>query len=363
MNKASKIQQSESGLFNHNKLNPIKRKGNKCVFSEKCKKYVTKHLFDFLYLHELSEICSANIFLYNCYQDFEIPNWKYEMLNIIDFFHLEINNKQEEIDDSFKKCIEKHILYSMEDHPGNYIRIDKEGFNIISQVYYDADMQKQLDKLKDGKKYNSLEEFNYDSLNMLEFEEEINEINTLILKTPWQVVYCHKAYKPGNIIFLQEKSTLKFGFSFNHVIKGNYKLYLHQSILNMKNAKLHIQIIINEKIVLEINNFPSKKILELFNEEDIMDIEDDKEEDINLKETYICDINEYMFDSAKKNLNDMKLKNSLDSEASTESNSSNNSYYQNKKDYTVRIEFKNTHLFWKGGWYLDGGRLVRSFVE
>ena len=364
MNKASQNQPSESGLFNFNKLKPIKRIGNKCIFNEKCKKYVTKHLFSFFYIHELSQICSTNIFFYNCFRDLEMPYWKYEMLNIIDLFNLDIKNEKEEIDESFKQCIEKHLLYSMKDHPGNYVRIGKEGFNIISQVYYDPDMQNQLDKLKDGNKYNSLEEFDCDNLDTLEFEEEINEINTMRLRTPWEVVYCHKAYKPGNIIFLPEKSTLKFGFSFNHVIKGNYKLYLNQSIINMKNAKLHLSIIINDEQVFEINDFPSKKILNQFNDDNIMDIEEDDNDDgINLKETYICDIYEYMFNSGKKKSNEIELKNSLTSESSTESNSSYSNYNPNKKDYTVRIEFKNNHLFWKGAWYLDGGRLVRSFVE
>ena len=35
----------------------------------------------------------------------------------------------------------------------------------------------------------------------------------------------------------------------------------------------------------------------------------------------------------------------------------------NNKDYTVRIRFTNQHLFWKAGWYLDGGRLVRTIYK
>ena len=67
-----------------------------------------------------------------------------------------------------------------------------------------------------------------------------------------------------------------------------------------------------------------------------------------------------MFDSVKDN-----LKISTDSDISTESSNSNNS---NKncniiKDYTVRIRFTNQHLFWRAGWYLDGGRLVRSIYK
>ena len=379
MNKVTQIQPSESGLFNQNKLIPIKREGKKNIFSERLKKNLTKYLYDFFYIRELSEIGSTNIFLYNCFQEYELPNWKNEMLNIIDFFNLDIKNTKEEIDDSLKACIEKHRLYPMKDYPGNYIRIDKEGFNIISLVYYDPDMQNQLKKAKDRQNKSTYIEFNFEALDSLEFEEEINQINTVTLKTPWETVYNNNSYNPGNIIHLKEKSTLQFSFSFNHVIKGNYKLYLHQYIINMRNARLIIQIIINNEKVFEINNFPSKKMLDQFSDDyidmdmnnnyinlegdNIMDNKENKNtiNNIKLKETYICDINESMFDSVKKNYNKKIMKDSFNSDGSTESNSSNNSYNSNSNDYTVRIQFKNSHLFWKGEWYLDGGRLVRSF--
>ena len=40
---------------------------------------------------------------------------------------------------------------------------------------------------------------------------------------------------------------------------------------------------------------------------------------------------------------------------------SNNNIIFKRKGYTVKIQFYNNHLFWKAGWYLDGGRLVRTF--
>ena len=80
-------------------------------------------------------------------------------------------------------------------------------------------------------------------------------------------------------------------------------------------------------------------------------------DDIKLKDTYICDINSYMFDSVKDN-----LKNSTDSDISTESNNSIKNC-NIIKDYTIRIRFTNQHLFWRAGWYLDGGRLVRSVYK
>ena len=49
MNKVTQIQPSESGLFNQNKLIPIKREGKKNIFSERLKKNLTKYLYDFFY--------------------------------------------------------------------------------------------------------------------------------------------------------------------------------------------------------------------------------------------------------------------------------------------------------------------------
>ena len=98
-----------------------------------------------------------------------------------------------------------------------------------------------------------------------------------------------------------------------------------------------------------------------------------------------------MFDAAKNDLRNsldfkLDLKSSISSNKSTESNT--NSFKSNKsinslhssilssnsskgidqfnlniKDYTVRIRFFNTQLFYKPGWYLDGGRLVRSVYK
>ena len=368
-NKSGQTNISKSGIFNLNNLNLIKRKGKPNIFSERLKGNLTKYLFDFFYYRELSDICSANIFLYNCFREYEMSTWQIEMRNIIDIFHLDIKNMKEEVDESLLACIQKHRLYPMKDHKENFVKIDKEGINILSLVYYDPDMQTQLNKLTNNNQ-NIINHFNLEALEMVEMDEDINEINPLTLKTPWKVVYSNNSYNPGNIIFLEEKSPLDFGFSFNHVIKGNYKFYLHQSITNMKNAKLHLRISINDQVVFELNNFPSKKILEQFNNNEIND-------ENNLIDTYICDINEYMFESVKNSLKnsvgmELETKKSFQSEGSTESNTSTKSINNlnnikncdsNIKEYTIRIRFTNQHLFWRAGWYLDGGRLVRSVYK
>ena len=354
---------TESGIFTQHKLQLIKRKGKPCIFSERLKKNLTKYLFDFFYMRELSNICSANIFFYNCFREYEISTWKSEMLNLIDVFNLDIKHEKEEIDESLLSCIQMQRLYPMKDHIGNYLRIDKEGINIISLVYYDSDMQKQLSKLKNDI-VTTVNHFNLAAFEFMEMEEEDineNQINPKLLKTPWQVVHSDDSYSPGNIIFLEEKSSLDFGFSFYHVIKGDYKFYLHQNIIDMRNANLRIKISINDKVVFEINNFPSKKILEQFRNNIIID-DENNEDHIKLYDTFICDINEHLFDTVKNDLKksiEIDQKKSFKSEASTDSSKSD----ANKNEYTVRISFTNQHLFWKAGWYLDGGRLVRTIYK
>ena len=377
------VKTPDKGILYLSKIKAIKRKGKSNIFSKKLKGNVTKYLYDFLYYEELLTICSSNIFLHNCLSEYEMSSWDIEIRNIIDIFNLNIKNIKEEVCDSLSTCIQKNRLYKMSNYEGNYIKINNDGINIISSDYHDPEMKIQLNKLNNTinndniniNLNNSLNSF--DSLSLIENEEEMDKINPYTLKTPWKVIPCINSYNKGNIIFLEEKSPLDFGFSFNNVIKGNYKLYLHQYITNMKNAKLIMKITINNIVVYETNDFPNSIILENFNNNEINNFIDDLMNDegeennnnINLKETYICDINEEMFDKIKNNPNNkfIESKNTLDSIGSTESNTSKHSSNKNDKcsdmkiqKYEIRVSFTNQHLFWKAGWYLDGGKLVKD---
>jgi len=383
------IKTTSNGILNLSKIKSIKRIGKPNIFSKKMKKNITKYLFDFLYYNELLTINSTNVFIHNCLSDYDILSWDVELRNIIDIFNLDIHNINEEMGGTLASCIAKNRLYKMKNYEGNYIKINNEGINIISSVYFDSDMQSQLDKLNNNINKNSNFSFNsFGSFDLFENYEENNKINPYTLKTPWKTIQCGNSYNGGNIIFLEEKSALDFGFSFNNVIRGNYKFYLHQSITNMKNAKLILQITINNHLVYEINDFPNSTILEQFNDnnnngiiklnnlnnssEDISfsEEEDDNNQNINLKETFICEIKEEMFDEINNNLKkktSFESKNTFDSLGSTESNTSNTSNKSNEKilnsrikKYTIRIRFTNQHLLWKAGWYLDGGKLVRD---
>ncbi len=379
------IKTTSNGILNLSKIKSIKRIGKPNIFSKKMKKNITKYLFDFLYYNELLTINSTNVFIHNCLSDYDILSWDVELRNIIDIFNLDIHNINEEMGGTLASCIAKNRLYKMKNYEGNYIKINNEGINIISSVYFDSDMQSQLDKLNNNINKNSNFSFNsFGSFDLFENYEEINKINPYTLKTPWKTIQCDNSYNGGNIIYLEEKSALDFGFSFNNVIRGNYKFYLHQSITNMKNAKLILQITINNHLVYEINDFPNSTILEQFNDnnngiiklnnlnnsfDDISfsEEEDDNNQNINLKETFICEIKEEMFDKINnylKKKTSFESKNTFDSLGSTESNTSNKSNEKilnsRIKKYTIRIRFTNQHLLWKAGWYLDGGKLVRD---
>ena len=87
----------------------------------------------------------------------------------------------------------------------------------------------------------------------------------------------------------------------------------------MRNAKLRLQIIINDQTVYEMPNFPSKEILEKSSI---------KNPDNKLNDVYICDIYKYMFEAVKNSLknslnSNIDLKNSIKSNKSTESSSLN----------------------------------------
>ena len=369
-----------SGIFNSDKLKIIKREGKPNIFKDRVKKNVTKHLFDFFYYRELSEIGSTNIFLYNCFVEYEMATWKQEMKNIIKIFHLDIKNEEEEIDETLTACVKKNRIYPVKNFEGNYLRIDKEGLNLISLAYYDPDIQAQLDKTNIMLYH--INDNSFENIDEMDLEDNLLDLNQTDLKITWKALYSGNSYIPGNTLYLNDKSSLDFGFSFHHVIKDNYKFYLHHAMTDMRNAKLKFQIIINDQIVFETDNFPSKKILD----ESHVDIFNNE-----LKDVFICDINKHMFDAVKNDLRnslDFKfdLKSSISSEKSTESNTNsfksnksinslrsstlsinsskgNEQNISNNKDYTVRIRFFNTHLFYKPGWYLDGGRLVRSVYK
>ena len=265
-------------------MNQINRKNKPCIFSEKLKKNLTLYLFDFLHYSDLSKICSANIYLCNCFNYYQ-SSWKNELKKIQQIFNLDISS--DNIDENLSNCINKERVYRMKDYKGNFIKFKKTGLNIFSLIYYESWV-----KTKDKN---------------------------------WLIKKVQNTYFNGNCLFLESPCGIEIYFSFYHILKGNYKLYILHSFINMKNAQLECNIFIDKKIIKTINNFPSEDMLERGTNGD--------ENNSILIEELLCDIKEEMFDLNKN------------------------------KDYCIMVTFKNKDLFWKAGWFLDGGKLVSDYYK
>ena len=320
---------SESGIFNSKKFQKINRQGKSCIFSDKLSKNVTKYLFDFFYYRELYNLGSVNLFFYRCFRDYQLLTWKLEMNNIIDIFHLEINNYEEEVDDTLTKTIKNKRTYNMKDHPGCYVRINKDGINIISSAYYDNSIYKNN---------------NNEIINLSEPPSNIGSADSIKpMKMSdlliWKTEYIEGSYIINSpCINLIKTAPLDFGFSFYHIIKGDYQLYLNHCLINMKNARLILKVFINKYNVYTLKNFPSNDLIEHYENCKLED-----KTNIKFKEYLICSITKKMFDDANN----------------FEKNDNNKA----TNDYEIRVVFQNIDLFWKAGWCIDGGRLLRKVYE
>ena len=361
---------SESGIFNSKKFQKINRQGKSCIFSDKLSKNVTKYLFDFFYYRELYNLGSVNLFFYQCFRDYQLLTWKLEMNNIIDIFHLEINNYEEEVDDTLTKTIKNKRTYNMKDHPGCYVRINKDGINIISSAYYDNSIYKEnninknntgiflnnnlnLDFINDklnniniieNESPNKSNNNNNEIINLSEPPSNIGSADSIKLMKMSDLLIWKKEYIEGSYIInspcinLIKTAPLDFGFSFYHIIKGDYQLYLNHCLINMKNARLILKVFINKYNVYTLKNFPSNDLIEHYENCKLED-----KTNIKFKEYLICSITKKMFDDANN----------------FEKNDNNKA----TNDYEIRVVFQNIDLFWKAGWCIDGGRLLRKVYE
>ena len=368
---------SESGIFNSKIMQKINRKGKECIFSRRLKRNLTKYLFDFFYYRELYDICSTNLFFYQCFKEYQLLTWKLEMNNIIDIFHLEIKNYNEEVDETLTKCISNKRTYSMKDHPGCFVRINRDGINIISSAYNDNTIQKGLNKIsKSFINMNVVKDklSNLNTNNIINENETLNKYNneqneTIILSDVpsnigsaesiniqkssehiiWNLKYLEDSYiKNYPCVNLTKTAPLNFGFSFYHIIKGDYQLYLHHSLINMKNARLILQVFINNYNVYTLKDFPSNDLIDQDNRE-----QEEKETNIKLREYLICSLTKKMFEEAINYQEDKKEGEIIIT----------NEEKNKHKDYEIRVVLKNTDLFWKAGWVIDGGRLLRKVYE
>ena len=363
-----------SGIFNSKKMQKIKRQGKPCIFRNKLSKNVMKYLFDFFYYRELYNLGSVNLYFYQCFTDYQLLTWKIEMNNIIDIFHLEIKNK-EEVDDTLTKCISNKRTYNMIDHPGCFVRINKDGINIISSAYYDNTIKKEINLLNKNNTAgfmnnnlnldfinDKLSNLNTNNNNIIENESPIksnNNTENFTLSEPpsnigsaesiknlklsdsfiWKKEFIDGSYIINTpCINLIKTAPLDFGFSFYHIIKGDYQLYLNHCLINMRNARLILKVFINKHNVYSLKNFPSNDLIEQFESS-----QSEKSPIIKLKEYLICSITKKMFDDV----------------CNLEKNENN----ETTNDFEIRVVFQNIDLFWKAGWCIDGGRLLRKVYE
>ena len=112
-------------------------------------------------------------------------------------------------------------------------------------------------------------------------------------------------------------------FSFFHVKPNNYKLYINENFIKSKRfrEKMKLNVIIDENIIIYDKIFPN---------DTIFDNNSSEREHARLNEDYICLIKKEDFNGAKKDING---------------------------DCVVNIAFTHTNMFWKGGWFIDGGSL------
>lgn len=357
---------SGSGIFTPKVRHIINRKAKPCIFSQKLKPNLTKYLFDFFYYRELYNLGSINLFFYQCFSDYQLLTWNIEMNNIIDIFHLDIKNYEDEVDDTLTKCIKNKRTYKMKDHPGCYIRINKDGTNIISLAYYDNSVQKNLKEFNKNNTVGEKKKLNMDIINdklaklSLNPNNDYDSSNTIfnISEPPsnlgsgdiisskisephiWNTKYLEGSYITNSpCINLIKTTPLNFGFSFYHIIKGDYQLYLNQCLLNMINAQINIQVFINNYNIYTEKKFPKDILIEQYGGN-----QNENEKNIKLKEYLICSITAKMFEDADNNENTIEDFNS-------------------PKDYEIRVVFTNQNLFWKSGWFIDGGRLLKKVYE
>ena len=368
-----KVSTSESGIFNSNKMHDIKRKGKPCIFRQKLSPNLMKYLFDFFYYRELYNLGNVNLYFYKCFNQYQLLTWKIEMNNIIDIFNLEIKNYKEEVDETLTKCISNKRTYNMKDHPGCFVRINKDGINIISIAYFDNSVKKDINQIIKHNTAGQMNNYlNLDAINDKLVNLKINKINEfespnkndsnneiINLSEPpstlgsgdsikstkigdsyiWNTKYLPNSYLINSpCINLIKTAPLNFGFSFYHIIKGDYQLYLNHSLLNMKNANLILEVFINEYNIYTLKNFPSNELIEIYEGK-----QSENQKNIKLKEYLICSITKKMFENAFNN------------EIIEEPNMN--------REYEIRVVFTNQNLFWKAGWCIDGGRLLRKIYK
>ena len=189
-------------------------------------------------------------------------------------------------------------------------------------------------KIKERKyKYTFEEKVNY-----LQFKENCTEFKAIARYNNW----AHKeddsywreesidgSYTGEKVYYLINVCWIDLHLFFYHIKAGNYQLYINEHFDNESIKKqLKICVKIGNKEIYKNNNFPNE---EIYNANNSYYNSRGKK----LKEDFICNINE----------NDFDIKDNLEEE------------------FVVEVSFMHKELFWKGGWFIDGGCLRKLDKE
>ena len=272
-------------------MKKIKREPNVKTFNNKISPNITKYLFDYFSYKELYEMGKINLYFMNNIIDFikETEPWPEKIRKFKSKYNLKIY--KDEVDLTLKEAKINKRRYKFPSDNGNEIN------------YYQFDM--------DGNKYISIaRSFNWAHKNNNSY---------------WREIKIKGSYEPKqNVPYLITVCWVDTNFSFFHVKKNNYKLYMNETFITSKKfvERIVLKVIIDENIIIYEKKFPNQKIFDNNNNE---------EEKSKLNEDFICYIKKEDFDKGKKD---------------------------EKGDYIVKIEFSHGNdSHWKGGWIIDGGCL------
>jgi hypothetical protein len=272
-------------------MKKIKREPNVKTFNNKISPNITKYLFDYFSYKELYEMGKINLYFMNNIIDYikETEPWPEKIRKFKSKYNLKIY--KDEVDLTLKEAKINKRRYKFPSDNGNEIN------------YYQFDM--------DGNKYISIaRSFNWAHKNNNSY---------------WREIKIKGSYEPKqDVPYLITVCWVDTNFSFFHVKKNNYKLYMNETFITSKKfvERIVLKVIIDENIIIYEKKFPNQKIFDNNNNE---------EEKSKLNEDFICYIKKEDFDKAKKD---------------------------EKGDYIVKIEFSHGNdNYWKEGWIIDGGCL------
>ena len=210
------------------------------------------------------------------------------------------------------------------------------------QKFYDLEINKnEIDDSLLSAKINH-RKYKYtveDKVNYLQFKENCIEFKAIARYNDW----AHKdnnsywreeniegSYTGEKVFYLVTVCWINVNLYFYHIKAGNYQLYINEHFDDSRiKGELKICVKIGNKEIYKNDNFPNDEIYNANNSSS-------NHRNKKLKEDFICNINE----------NDFDVKEKIDEEK-----------------FVVEVSFMHRELYWKGGWYIDGGCLRKMDEE